>query len=62
MVDGFYFHFYKGDDLIIIFKERIFRVKTDMATWKEVIEYGKTLNIPAKQLDFYPCRVEDETY
>jgi len=58
----FYCHFYRADDLIIVFKNRIFRVKTDPATWPEVLAYGRSLGIPAKQLDFAPCRVEDETY
>ncbi len=62
MVDGFYFHFYKDNDLIVVFKERIFRVKTDKSTWGEVFEYGKSLKIPEEQLDFFPCNVEDETY
>ena len=62
MVEGFYFHFYKDEELIVVFKERIFKVKIDKSTWKEMIEYGKSLKIPEEQLDFYPCKVEDETY
>lgn len=62
MLGRFYFHFYKDEELIVVFKKRIFRVKTDKATWKEVIEYGKSLNIPEEQLDFYPCKFEDESY
>lgn len=62
MVDGFYFHFYNGAELIVVFKEKIFRAKTDKSTWNEIIEYGKSKNIPEEQLDFFPCRIEDETY
>jgi len=58
----FYCHFYRADELIIVFKERIFRVNPDPSTWQEVIAYGRSLGIPAKQLDFFPCRVEDEIY
>jgi hypothetical protein len=58
----FYFHFYKDDELIVVFNERIFRIKTDRSTWGEVVEYGRSLGIPEKQLDFYPCRTQDETY
>ena len=61
-VNGFYFHFYRNNELIIVFKDRIFRVTTDHSTWKEAIEYGLKSGIPKKQLDFYPCRIEDEKY
>lgn len=62
MLDEFYFHFYKNDELIVIFKERIFRVKTDKSTWNPIIEYGESKKIPKEQLDFYPCKTEDEEY
>jgi len=58
----FYCHFYRADELIVVFKQQVFRVKTDPATWQEVTAYGRSLGIPEKQLDFTPCRVEDETY
>jgi len=59
---AFYAHFYRGDDLIVVFKKQVFRVKTDPITWSEVIAYGASLGIPARQLDFSPCRLQDETY
>jgi len=62
MAKGFYFHVYRGDELIAVFNERTFRVKTDKSTWKELLSYGKELGIPEEQLDFFPCRFEDETY
>jgi hypothetical protein len=62
MVEGFYFHFYSGEELIVVFNHKIFKVKTDKSTWGEIIKYGKSLNIPEQQLDFYPCKVEDEEY
>jgi len=47
MVKGkFYFHFYRDDELIVAFKERIFKVPTDKNTWKEMIEFGKSIGIP----------------
>jgi hypothetical protein len=58
----FYCHFYQDDELIVVFKEKVFRVKTDPTTWQEVLEYGKSIGIPEKQLDFCPCRLVDETY
>ena len=62
MVDGFYFHFYKDDKLIVIFKKKIFKIIVDKSSWKKAINYGKSIGIPEEQLDFYPCRVGDEEY
>ena len=59
---NFYFHFYRNDELIVVFRDRIFRLSTDRSTWDEVIQYGISLGIPDKQLDFFPCRIEDEEY
>jgi hypothetical protein len=58
----FYFHFYRDSCLIVVFRKKIFRIKPDKSTWTGAVEYGKSLGIPERQLDFYPCRVEDETY
>ena len=62
LVHEFYFHFYRGDELIIVFRNKIFRVTTNPSSWKDAIEYGKNLKIPIKQLDFIPYKVEDERY
>ncbi len=56
----FYAHLYNDTDLIVIFRERIFRVTPDTATWKPIIEYGENLGIPKEQLDFRPNRFQDE--
>ena len=58
----FYCHFYRNDELIIVFRERVFRASTQKATWKEAIDYGKSIGIPAGQLDFIPNKMSDETY
>ena len=48
-----YAHFYKGNELIVAFQNKIFRLKrSEPKTWKEAIEYGLKLGIPKKQLDF----------
>jgi len=62
MVDGFYFHFYKDNELIVAFKDKVIKTKTDKSTWNEIIEYGKSQGIPKEQLDFYPCKIENEEY
>jgi hypothetical protein len=58
----FYAHFYKDNELIIAYKDKLFKVTPDHATWAEAISYGKSLNIAEKQLDFIPCKFENETY
>ena len=58
----FYFHFYRSEELIVVFKKKIFRTTTDPTTWGEVMAYGRTLGIPEKQLDFSPCHFNDETF
>jgi hypothetical protein len=58
----YYAHFYRKNELIIVFKNRVFYVTTDKNTWKEAIDYGKSLNIIEKQLDFTPNKIEDEKY
>jgi len=59
---AFYAHFYRDDELIVVFPSKIFRIKPEKGTWKEAIEYGKSVGVPEEQLDFHPCRFEDETY
>jgi hypothetical protein len=61
-IRSFYFHFYNDHELIVVFKEKIFRTVPDPAMWSEIIAYGRSLGIPRKQLDFFPCRFSDETY
>lgn len=48
-----YVHFWEGDKIIVVYKDKIFTIKkSDISTWKEAIEYGKALGIPDEQLDF----------
>ena len=50
-----YIHiWYQGkDEVKVIYKDKIFDIKfSDKTTWVDAIEYGKTLGIPAEQLDF----------
>jgi len=58
----FYFHFYRDNELIIVYKDKIFKISPDKSTWIDAITYGKRLNISEKQLDFIPNRFEDEDY
>lgn len=56
-----YAHLYNEDKLIVIFKDRIFYITSDISSWAEVLEYGRELNIPEDQLDFQPNKFEDES-
>jgi len=58
----FYAHFYRRGELIVVFPERTFRLTPEKGTWAPAVTYGRSVGIPADQLDFLPCRFEDETY
>ncbi len=58
----YYSHLYNDEDLVVIFKNKVFKVKSHSSTWKPIIEYGQLLGIPKEQLDFWPNRVQDEIH
>ncbi len=58
----YYAHFYRGNELIVVFKDKVFKVTTDKKSWRNPIAYGKSLHIVEDQLDFVPNRFEDETF
>jgi hypothetical protein len=58
----FYAYFYRGSELIVVFREKIFFVSTDQASWSEAIAFGSSLGIADRQLDFFPHRIEQESY
>lgn len=60
--EPWYSHLYNDDKLIVIFKDKVFNVKPHASTWQPIIEYGKKLNIPEEQLDFWPNRFQDEKH
>ncbi len=58
----FYAHFYRRGELIVVFPDQVFHVAPQRDTWTPVQAYGKSRGIPAEQLDFSPCRFDEETY
>lgn len=58
----FYAHLYDDETVIVIFKARLFRASSHSSSWAEVKRFGKTLGIPADQLDFWPNRFQDEPH
>lgn len=59
---NWYAHLYNNEDLIIVFKEKVFTVTSHSSTWTPIIEYGKSKGIPEEQLDFWPNRFQDEQH
>src|SRR5205809_2782192 len=57
-----YAHFYRGEELIIVFPDRSFHVSPNENSWKEAISYGESLGVPRAELDFRPCMFRDETF
>jgi len=55
-----YVHIYDNNQLIIFFKNKIFEVTSEKKSWQPVINYGKELNIPSEQLDFFPNNFQNE--
>lgn len=50
-----YIHLWKkgSPQVTVIYREKIFTINhADKDTWKDAIEYGKSLGIPEEQLDF----------
>jgi len=58
----YYAHFYRNEELIVVFPEKIFYLTPNKETWKPAIEYGRSMGVPEGELDFKPCRFEEETY
>lgn len=48
----FYLHFYNHDELIVVYRFKKFTATSDKFTWQEAQNYGRSLGIADKQLDF----------
>lgn len=58
----FYAHLYDDQMLVVIFKNKVFKVTSHASSWEDIMLYGKGLNIPQEQLDFWPNRFQDEVH
>ena len=58
----YYAHFYNDEELVVVYKMKVFRVKPHKSTWKQIIEYGRKLEITEDQLTFWPNRFQDEEH
>ncbi len=53
ITDDWYMHFWKGRDIIAIFKGISFEFNyDDKSTWDNVLRYGRSLGLSEEQLDF----------
>lgn len=54
--DGpWYIHVWESDNdkIKVIYKNKVFQIDhSDKSTWTEAVDYGKSIGIPEKQLDF----------
>jgi hypothetical protein len=58
---GYYAHFYRDSELIIIFPDKIFKAHVrDRKSWMLSQEYGINLGISREQLGYKPVEVGDE--
>ena len=55
MIDGpWYNHFYNEDEVVVVFKDKIFRISKSNYDLSEIIIYSQNLDIPSDQIDIKP--------
>jgi hypothetical protein len=52
-----YAHFFREDELVVVFDDEVFWASTDPATWGSARQHGKDRGLPVDQLDFSPRTV-----
>jgi hypothetical protein len=57
--DCWYAHFFREDELVVVFADEVFRVSTDPATWDAPVQHGRDCGVPDNELDFSPRTVEE---
>ena len=50
-----YAHFFRHQELIVVYQDCMFPVSVKPDTWADAIQYGLANGIPEEQLDFQPC-------
>ena len=56
VTDGkWYAHYFRGQELVVVFPDFVFKVRLDRSTWGPVLEHGLKKGIPLEQLDFNPA-------
>ena len=50
---GWYMHFWRGNDVVVVFYDKTFMFAHDDPTsWEPAVRYGLAQGIPSEQLDF----------
>lgn len=49
-----YAHFFRGEELVVVYPDRVYWMSTDPETWTDALDHGRRLGIPPGQLDFMP--------
>lgn len=57
--DYWYAHFFRGEELVVVYRDAVFHISTEPATWESAVEHGLKNGIPKEQLDFNPRTLED---
>lgn len=58
-----YAHFFRDNELIVVYQDRTFRMTVDPTSWTEAVQYGFNNGIPTEQLDFSPrTKIDTVTY
>jgi hypothetical protein len=52
--DCWYAHFFRRDELVVVFDDQVFRVSTDPSTWDAAVRHGRDRGVPEDELDFSP--------
>jgi hypothetical protein len=61
--EHWYAHYFRGDELVVVFRDAVFRLRTDPATWEPAVTYGLAAGIPRNELDFgYVTKAQAEDF
>ncbi|MFQ6085535.1 MAG: hypothetical protein ACE5OY_04635 [Candidatus Bathyarchaeia archaeon] len=53
ILHGWYAHFWRGNTILVVFNDKLFRIKRDdRSTWRGAVAHGRSQGIPEDELDF----------
>lgn len=59
--DAWYAHFFRGEELVVVYRDAVFRTTINPADWGPAVEHGLLRGVPREQLDFAP-RTKEEAH
>ncbi|HEY3368416.1 MAG TPA: hypothetical protein VGK74_25460 [Symbiobacteriaceae bacterium] len=57
--DHWYAHYFRGNELVVVYGDAVFRMSTDKESWGPAVAHGLASGIPLEQLDFHPNTRQD---